>query len=424
MRLALLGADAETLDLVRWAVLVGGHELVAAYDVGQHAGDILAIAPQAVLDDDWESLVLGTRADGVIVARAGAGTAEATGIADEERRADQLRKLAQAAVPLLVVHPACEAIVGFEIEMIRRESGGVIVPFVPAARNEAIRELVDLASWGANSPIGPVEQIVLERSLADRSRPSVLTAFARDAAILRQLIGTIRSITASGPAPATGRDPLGPKPKEPPPLANLSVHVGGDEVRAARWSVVPSHGGQHASLTLIGPSGTAVLRIQAEGEWQLQVAGSEEKTLAFAPEPGFEEALWRLSHSLEPEFRDDEAWLNACRDQEAAEAIDRSLARGRTIELLNEEHTEEESFKGVMAVGGCLLLVGALGVVFVATIVEGLRLPLRDWAVWRFWPVYLLVPIAVFLLLQLLQLVVKKDVPSLRQIVGGEDRSG
>jgi len=71
-----------------------------------------------------------------------------------------------------------------------------------------------------------------------------------------------------------------------------------------------------------------------------------------------------------------------------------------------------------------LLLVGALGVVFVATIVEGLRLPLRDWTVWRFWPVYLLVPIAVFLLLQLLQLVVKKEVPSLRQMVGGEERPG
>ena len=51
------------------------------------------------------------------------------------------------------------------------------------------------------------------------------------------------------------------------------------------------------------------------------------------------------------------AWLAACRDQEAAEAVDRSLARGRTIELFNEEHTEEESFKSVMAMGGCLLLV-------------------------------------------------------------------
>ena len=105
--------------------------------------------------------------------------------------------------------------------------------------------------------------------------------------------------------------------------------------------------------------------------------------------------------------RDDEAWLAACRDQEAAEAVDRSLARGRTIELFNEEHTEEESFKGVMAMGGCLLLVMALGVLFIAVVVEGLRLPMRTWPLWRLWPFYLLVPIVAFLLLQLLQLAVK-----------------
>ena len=72
---------------------------------------------------------------------------------------------------------------------------------------------------------------------------------------------------------------------------------------------------------------------------------------------------------------------------------------------------------------GTLLLVGALGVVFLATIVEGLRLPLRDWAVWRYWPIYLLVPIAVFLMLQLLQLVVKKETPDLKHLVSGENRA-
>jgi hypothetical protein len=422
MKLALLGADDETLDLIRWAVLAGGHQLVAAYDVGARSADIAAIAPADQLGGDWESLVLGTQADAVIVARSMAGLAATTGIADDERRAEQFRKLAQAAIPLLVVCPASEAIVGFEIEMIRRDAGGVIVPLVPGASNSGIREAVKIVTAGTNSPIGAVEQVVFERGLVDRSRTSVLTAFARDAAILRQMIGTIRSISATGPAPTPGRDPLGPKPKELPPLANLSVHVGGEEGLAARWSVVPSHGSEHASLTLIGASGTAMLQMPEKGEWILEVAGTERKASSFAPERGFKEALWQLSHSLDPVSRDQEAWLNACRDQEAAEAIDRSLARGRMIELFNEQHTEEESFKGIMAMGGCLMLVGALGVVFLATIVEGLRLPLRDWAVWRYWPLYLLAPIVVFLMLQLLQLVVKKEPPSMRGLVG-EDRA-
>jgi hypothetical protein len=421
MRLALVGADSETLDLVRWAVFAGGHDLVAAFDVGPMAGDVTAINSNVRLDEDWESVLLGTLADAVIVARGQAGAAAATGIPDEERRAEQLRKLAQAAVPMLVVCPACEAIVGFEIEMIRRDSGGVIVPFVPLARSEPVRELVDLVSYGDSSPIGSVEQVVFERGLVDRSRASVLTAFARDAAVLRQVVGTLRTISASGPAPVAGRDPLGPKPKEPASLANLGVHVSGDEGLAARWSVIPSHSGQHASITLIGQQATAVLHMPEQGNWRMDVAGSEQRTKSFAANQDHERALWQLSHAHEPEFRDDQAWLHACRDQEAAEAIDRSLARGRTIELFNEQHTEEDSFKGVMAMGGCLLLLGALGVVFVATIVEGLRLPLRDWAAWRYWPVYLLVPIGVFLMLQLLQLVVKKEPPDLRQLVGHEE---
>jgi hypothetical protein len=111
-------------------------------------------------------------------------------------------------------------------------------------------------------------------------------------------------------------------------------------------------------------------------------------------------------------------WLTACRDQEAAEAVDRSLARGRTIELFNEEHTEEESFKGIMAMGGCLLLVMSLLVVFLATIVEGLQLPMRNWPVWRLWPFYLLAPIVAFLLLQLLQLAIKRDDGELQRLMG------
>ncbi|HEX5105181.1 MAG TPA: hypothetical protein VFV87_15280, partial [Pirellulaceae bacterium] len=59
-------------------------------------------------------------------------------------------------------------------------------------------------------------------------------------------------------------------------------------------------------------------------------------------------------------------------------------------------------------------------VVFVATIVEGLRLPLRDWPAWKYWPIYLLVPVVVFLLLQLLQLAVKRDESDLRRLIQGE----
>ena len=377
MRIALLGVDDEALELARWAVLAEGHELVAAYDVGSRSADVAALAPDVVLGDNWESLVLGTQADAVIVSRGQAGLADETGIADDERRGEQLRKLAQAAVPMLVVCPACEAIVGFEVEMIRRDSGGIIVPYVPG---QSQPELAELSTWITDSelsPIGPIEQVLLEREQADRSRAAVLVQFARDAALLRTLIGTIQSVSASGPPLKVGHDPLGPKPKELPALANLSVAVSGEREVVARWSVgPPASAVESGRLILIGQRGRATLHMPRGGSWSLELGGAATNGRGSHPSHSDPKiALGELQEAIAGRFASGDAWLAACRDQEAAEAIDRSLARGRTIELFGEEHTEEESFKGIMAMGGCLLLLGALGVVFVATIVEGLRLP-------------------------------------------------
>lgn len=420
MKLALIGADDESLELVRWAVDEGRHELVSAFDVGQWTEQVHALAPGVRLNEDWESLVLGSAVDAVIVARAGAGLTAATGIPDEERRAEQLRKLAQAAVPMLVFCPACEAIVGFEIEMIRRDVGGVIVPVAHAWWDSRTDWLYDLIAGGEQGRIGKIEQVLFERQQVDRSRPAVLVQLARDAAIVRSLLGEIRSVSATGPAPALGRDPLGPRPKELPSLANLSVHLGGDWEPSVRWSISPVVDQEGAKLMLIGQRGKAILHMPLSGPWTAEVQGVSRPIDTTKDSLTASSLLSRLTLAIERPATAKDEWLNGCRDQEVAETIDRSLAKGRTIELFGEEHTEEESFKGVMAVGGCLLLVMALGVVFIATVVEGLRLPMRDWLLWKYWPIYLLVPVVVFLLLQLLQLVVKRDEP-LRQLIGGEE---
>lgn len=419
MKLALIGADEESLSLVRWAVNEGGHELVSAFDLADRANDVQEIAPHVRLNEHWESLVLGSAVDAVVVARAGAGLTAATGIPDDERRAEQLRKLAQAAVPMLVFCPACEAIVGFEIEMIRRDVGGVIVPATHVWWDSRTDWLYDLLVAGEQARIGKVEQVVFDRQQADRSRSAVLVQLARDVGVLRSLLGEICSVSATGPAPALGRDPMGPKPKELPSLANLSVHLGGAWEPTVRWTIGPLAEREGATLTLVGGRGKTVLQMPTSGPWSAEVLCENRPLVTLKESTTAAGLLSRLQAAIaKPEVAHDQ-WLNACRDQEVAEAIDRSLARGRTIELFGEEHTEEDSFKGVMAVGGCLLLSMALLVVFVATVVEGLRLPLRDWMVWKYWPIYLLVPVVVFLLLQLLQFAVKRDDASLRRVIQG-----
>jgi hypothetical protein len=384
--------------------------LAAAFDVGPHAPQVRSIAPGIIVRDDWELLLLGSAVDAVVVGRGGAGLAERTGIGDDERRADQLRKLAQERVPLLVTCPACEAIVGFEIEMIRRDVGGVIVPYVPGGGHLGVLELAAMIPFGAASSVGAIEQVWFEREQGDRSRDAVLTQLARDITVLRQVVGPIRSVSAMGAAAPVGRDPLGPRPAELPSLSNLSVHFGVEENIAVRWSIGPVLNRPQGKLTVIGERGRAVLYMPDVEPWSLQLNADEPQTQHYQSDRSAEDSLWRLSHAMaSDEFKDTAAWLNACRDQEAAEAVDRSLARGRTIELYNEPHTEDASFKGIMSMGGCLLLFGVLALVMIAAVVEGLQLPLRNWPLWRLWPVYLLVSIVAFLLLQLLKLAVRRD---------------
>src|SRR4051794_5736909 len=131
MKLALLGADTDSLTLVRWAIEQGGHQLVVAYDSQVFAPQLSELAPGVRVNNNWEELFLNTVADAVIIGRGGREAAHDANVAPAERRADQLRKLTQAAVPMIVGCPACESIVGFEIEMIRRDTKTVIIPYIP-----------------------------------------------------------------------------------------------------------------------------------------------------------------------------------------------------------------------------------------------------------------------------------------------------
>jgi hypothetical protein len=150
--------------------------------------------------------------------------------------------------------------------------------------------------------------------------------------------------------------------------------------------------------------------MREQDDWTLEVIGAE-PTVKTYPSEDEAKTVW-LGFSLaldgSTDFGEQAAWLEACRDQEAAEAVDRSLARGRTIELFQHEHTEEASFKGVMAMGGCLLLLFAIAAMLLVTLVEALQIPVRNWSVWRQWPILLLTPIAVFLLLQLFSLALRR----------------
>ena len=105
-------------------------------------------------------------------------------------------------------------------------------------------------------------------------------------------------------------------------------------------------------------------------------------------------------------------WDDAARAIELAETVPRSLARGRAVDLHQEEYTDLGTFKGMMASVGCGLVLLGLVVVIVATLVAGIARA----AGWDFlerlvgvWPAALLAILGAFLALQVIPLLLGPD---------------
>ena len=98
-------------------------------------------------------------------------------------------------------------------------------------------------------------------------------------------------------------------------------------------------------------------------------------------------------------------WQEVCQTLEISDAAQRSIHRRRTIELFHEQVTEAETFKSMMAAGGCGMLMWVLFLLMVAGLADGLQVPFRHTILGKLWLIALFLPLAIFLVLQLLQLV-------------------
>jgi predicted dehydrogenase len=392
--LALLGLDDQTLAIAAAAVRSGRHRIAMVCALPPNGLDRLAAEGiSAVEAAPWESLMVGGKFDAVVVA-------SADDEAVEELRTEQLRKLVQEGVPLLTAHPVLSSMLAcYEIDMIRRESQCILLPYLPARWDPAIARLFQLLRDPEQSPIGAIEQVVFERADKDRSRRAVLSHFARDVDVIRAIAGEVTRIGALG-SPATS--PFGaPSTRTDAShaqsgYANLTVQMSGEGSTVIRWSIGPVDDDPGGWLKIIGTKDRLEMAPPGEGLAEPQIA-----ELA---------ALVQLEHAIEqrltvPDF------TFAIRDIELAEAIPRSLARGRTIEVQHEQPTEEGTFKGLMTSLGCgLLLVGLTAIVVLAMLDAVARA--NNWrtlsAVLRPWPWVLCGVFGVFLAMQVLLRLTKR----------------
>lgn len=364
MKFALLGCDHESLEIARALrdarrnpLDDSAHRIVACYEIPESFRKPLqALVESAEFSDAWEDSLHGTVADAVIVA-----PRDRT-----ERQVDQLRKLAQA-IPIVLVQPACEAIVGFELDMIRSDTGLPIVPYVRGFGHPFLLTLRNLAS-GDDSRIGEVRQLVFANSAAGDERQDVLYHLARDTSLVRRAIGHLTDITA------TGVSTSGVSTSEPD-YRSLSVHFSSEQGTSARWNLESSPDDKWGQLTLIGEHGRAILNLASTPDnWRLEIerndGSSDEENATYAwPD----DDLANLVSALQDPSLD--LWLDACRDLEVADTVDYSLRRGRKVNLISDAPSEAGTFKGVMAASGCLLILLALLVVIGWSFVEGFRYP-------------------------------------------------
>jgi hypothetical protein len=402
MNLGLLGTDAR-MAAVAAAAVARGDRIVLAADVPPGIWpDAAAVPADALLDPAACDAVL----------------AGADGWSGE--RAEAVRLLVQAGRPILASQPLDLSMLwAWELEMIRRDAGGPLVPLLPERSHPFVARLRTLleASLGGGGPLGGVESIVLERQLADRGREQVLRALARDADLVRAVTGDPARLSALGGDDAAG-------------WQSLVVGFSGPASVPVRWQVAA---GDDAGLglTVHFGGGTASLRIPDDWSrpWVWTQPGMP------AEQAGYPAAAMMLdllesklqagsAEDSEPESLPAATWADAARAIELADTVPRSLAKGRAIDLHQEEFSELGTFRGTMASLGCGIILAALVLVVVAALVGGLA---HEFG-WGFggwlagtWPIVALIALGGFLLLQLLPLLVGGGAPAGSVVVAAED---
>jgi predicted dehydrogenase len=350
MRLVLLGTDPELSPLLAWIARHPEHELVAIAGVpGAALAALQKLFPTAALLESWEQLL-------EPAATGGAWDALLLGRSlrpDDQERA--LRRLARQGHPVITAHPALESLLAaYELEMFQRERQAYLAPWLPL-RNHPL--VATFAAWIKDehlSPLGKIDRLVISRAETDRSRSAVLGDVARDLDLIRAFAGEVNGVLAVGNGIATTE-------QSERSYAALGLQISLESSLLVRWGIEPADGSDRAELQLHGSEGRVHWLLPTLGDpglCHLHSGGKEttvshdEWSYAAAAETFLAQALAR--EPLQP------SWNDAARSIELTDAVERSLKRGRKIEVRIEEADDLGNFKGIMASVGCGILMFGL----------------------------------------------------------------
>jgi len=395
MRFALLGEDPRLANLGDTAIRLG-HELVWIGAAGDTNLTLPTPSTFPTLSTDnrdvpWQRLLDRDLADIILV---GYGTVE-------DRRADQLRMFVQAGVPTLSVHPVFHSMLTyFELEMVRDETQCLMQHYTPGVYHPLLRQLRRMVTDAEE--LGPIEQVVFDRTMTDRTKEEVQSQLVQDLDLISRVVGNVNRVAVLK------------APDVDTAYGNLSVQMSTSADLVVRWSVSSSTSQPSGRITLVGRDGQATLQMPEDlTAWSLEQVGQDGRTTVDSTQNDWDDAadaIRRIVSAVENQAanesqqsnRGESTWQAAARTVEVADAIERSMIKGRTIELHFEQFSEQSTFKGLMTSLGCGLLIAALGVVLVAGLIgDAFHLP---WA--GGWHFALLGVLVVFLLMQLIPRIV------------------
>jgi myo-inositol 2-dehydrogenase/D-chiro-inositol 1-dehydrogenase len=432
MRIALLGWDQTAGVFLAQLAGIPQHDVSRACDLGSDADAFQRQFPHVLIESSWEGMLTGNDADIVFVARG----------EDDELRYDQIKKLLQEDMAVVASHPIHESsLIYYELELVREERNGVLLPY-PTGRDHP---LVDrLTEWLRDQQSGPgtVEQAVFQRGMPVRDQRNVRAAFARDVDLFRRLWGDVTQVSAMGSSQGD-------------PYANLGVQLSGPSQVIMRWTVMGETHQSGAQIEIQGSWASATLEMPERGNWCLKILSGEapaekssagqaqvgEATPEDSPAQGEQRETPHTQsdpaesvpiESAPPESRQTEStyteswnpaaavlqqiercrqgqpdstrWKDAAMSIELTETLERSLRRGRTVQLHYEGRTELSAFKAIMTSVGCMSLLVALALIVIVVLIQSVGGGLPEQ-----WPILILVLLVGFLLLQSLRFVLPSE---------------
>lgn len=374
MELAILGADTESVALATAAIDLG-HEIVWCGDTAHWPSSSWSARNDQ--QEGWQALLDRRLCRAVIVGHGKATPAE---------RQEQLSLLVKSGVPVLTTFPLVDSVLSYyEIDMVRSESGALLRHY-----NPLVEGLEPGVSWlqSDGEDVGRIEQVRLERPLADRSRENVLRHFARDVAILESVAGRFNRLGAHG----SGEDSA--------TYAGLSVQLIGKEQIPVQWSVRPGSQNDLARLVVIAERGEANAAFNSIGQLVgigLESDGDATESSSILSANPAESAIENFEQALD-RGGEHSTWGQALHCMELADTIEISLRRGRMIDVHAQQLTEELAFKGTMSAIGC----GVLLILPPLLLLVGWLAGLAGIPAARSWSYVLLALLSLFLLIQFL----------------------